>query len=72
MSRKHFHVDSKFCVICDDQVEESMTHLFFECEFSRTFWWRIGEECNLDYDLTKIITNARAYHLISFFKEAMI
>jgi hypothetical protein len=37
LARKNFHIDSKYCVLCDEQIQESMIHLFFECDFSQTF-----------------------------------
>jgi hypothetical protein len=39
-----------------------MIHLLFECDFSQTFWWKIGEEWNLDFDLINMIIDARNSH----------
>jgi hypothetical protein len=62
LAQKNFHIDSKLCVLCDEQVEETMIHLLFECDFSQTFWWKIGEEWNLDFDLINMIIDARNNH----------
>jgi hypothetical protein len=34
MTRKHFYVEDSCCVICDDEPNESLLHLFFACDFS--------------------------------------
>jgi hypothetical protein len=72
LARKNFHIDSKSCILCDDQVEETMMHLFFECDFSQTFWWKIGEEWNLDFDLINMIIDAKNRSSNLFFKEALM
>ena len=72
MARKNFYVESKYCVLCDDLMEESMSHLFFECDFSRNFWWKLGEEWNTELDIIEMITEAKTRSLNIFFKEAMI
>jgi hypothetical protein len=58
-------------VLCEEQIEESITYLFFYCEFTQTFWWKIGEEWNLDFDLIEMITNAKDRSTNQFSKEAM-
>jgi hypothetical protein len=42
-SRKNFHVTSKSCVLCDDNTDETLLHLFFSCDFNQTFWWKIDQ-----------------------------
>jgi hypothetical protein len=70
LARKYFHIDSKSCILCDDQVEETMMHLFFECDFSQTFWWKIGEEWNLDFDLINMIIDAKKQIFKSFLQRS--
>ena len=72
MVRKNFFVESSRCVLCDEEVEESLLHLFFTCDFSQSFWWRIGEEWNPDLELIDMIIEAKGRSLNHFFKEAMI
>lgn len=31
-------IASTNCVLCDDQVEETFEHLFFDCTYSITIW----------------------------------
>jgi hypothetical protein len=57
--RKNFYVKSKYCVSCDEQVEESMIHLFFSCDYSQKFWWKIGEEWNVDLNFIEMITEPK-------------
>jgi hypothetical protein len=72
MKRKKFFVDNQRCVLCDDNAEEYMTHLFFQCDFSRNFWWRIGIEWNTDLDIIDMVTEANERTSLIFFKEAMM
>jgi hypothetical protein len=72
MRRKNFFVESKYCVLCDEQIEESMFHLFFSCDFSQNFWWKLGEEWNVELDIMDMIIDARDRSQNTFFKEIMI
>jgi hypothetical protein len=69
---KNFFVENRRCVLCDDEAPESMIHLFFQCDFSQNFWWRIGEEWNTELDIIDMIVKAKYRSLNKFFKEAMI
>jgi hypothetical protein len=46
--RKNFHVEDPTCVLCDDGILETVTHLFFRCDFSQIFWWTNNMEWNID------------------------
>jgi hypothetical protein len=72
MRRKNFFVESKYCVLCDEQIEESMFHLFFSCDFSQNFWWKLGEEWNVELDTMDMIMDAGDRSHNTFFKEIMI
>src|SRR4051812_40426784 len=48
LQRKNFHLEEYTCVLCEENIRETVDHLFFEREFSRNFWWSIGEEWNMD------------------------
>jgi hypothetical protein len=43
MKRKNFFVENDKCVLFDLNVLEDVMHLFFECNFSRNFWWKLIE-----------------------------
>jgi hypothetical protein len=49
-----------------------MVHLFFSCDFSQNFWWKIGEEWYVDLNTIEMISDARDRLNNAFFKEAMI
>jgi hypothetical protein len=72
MKRKKFFVDNQRCILCDDNTEECMTHLFFECDFSRNFWWKIGIEWNTDLDIMEMHIDANDRISNIFFKETMM
>jgi hypothetical protein len=38
------YVKNDRCVLCDDGALEEVKHLFFECDFSIKFWWRLSQE----------------------------
>jgi hypothetical protein len=43
LSRRNFIVQPDvFCVLCNDQVEEDISHLFFDCPFATSCWQKIG------------------------------
>ena len=46
--RKHFHIESSTCVLCDECLVEDLLRLFFGCSFSQGFWWGIGIKWETD------------------------
>ena len=38
LTRKNFYIDDKACVLCHDNPNEMLNHLFFRCDFSQIFW----------------------------------
>jgi hypothetical protein len=38
LRRKRFHIPSVHCVLCNHDSEETLKHLFFECEFAQSYW----------------------------------
>lgn len=51
MARKNFFVQDMHCVLCDESINEDVTHLFFGCQFSHQFWWMLELEWNTDSPL---------------------
>jgi hypothetical protein len=72
MERKSFYVQCNRCVLCDDRSIETMAHLFFHCDFSRNFWWKIGMEWNEDMDHINMMIDGERRSNNIFFKEAFI
>jgi hypothetical protein len=42
LHRKHMFLPSYTCVLCVENVEEDIRHLFFSCPFSDAFWTYLG------------------------------
>ena len=57
--RKHFYIESSKCVLCDDEPNEHLKHLFFPCDFSHNFWMSIGIEWNTDHSINKMLDKAK-------------
>ena len=55
-----FHLDDKSCVLCEDNTNETMQHLFFGSDFSQTFWWKLNQEWNYDLELMDMLLDGRA------------
>ncbi|VVB05419.1 unnamed protein product [Arabis nemorensis] len=36
------------CLLCNDEAE-SRNHLFFECDFTRSIWWRLSHKLRLPW-----------------------
>jgi hypothetical protein len=72
MTRKHFYVESTDCVLCQNDLYEDMIHLFFQCDFSQTFWWRLGMEWDTDLSLIDMLIDGKQRNNSIYFKEAMI
>jgi hypothetical protein len=48
LNRKNMHLPSYSCVVCNDDVEETVDRLFFECSFSSWCWRLLNINWNLD------------------------
>jgi hypothetical protein len=72
MKCKNFFVESSKCVLCDDNAEESMSHLFFECDYSRNFWWKLDIEWNTDNQIIDMLIDASSRSNNNFFKKSMM
>ena len=51
---------------------ESLLHLFFGCDFSQIFWWKLNEEWNYDMELVDMLLDGRARSNLNCFKEILI
>ena len=72
LHRKTFYLEDTSCVLCQDAPMEFMQHLFFGCEFSQIFWWRLNQEWNYDMDLYDMLLDGRARAGHSCFTEYLI
>jgi hypothetical protein len=72
MVHKSFFVQNDKCVLCDEQVIEDREHLFFECDFSRNFWWKLNHEWNNDLNFLDMIMDGKQRRTLQFFNESVI
>ena len=72
LTRKSFYIESTVCVLCDDEPNEYMKHLFFSCDFSQNFWLSIGFQWNTDLSCNDMLIEARNRTQIQPFKECLI
>jgi hypothetical protein len=47
-------------------------HLFFECNFSQSFWWALNIEWDTDRDLHDMITDVKRRYSMDFIMEIII
>ena len=72
MKRKNFYVEFYDCILCDTCLEESIFHIFFDCNFRQSFWWAMGIEWNSDMDLNSMIQDAKQRYSMTFIMEILI
>lgn len=66
------HLPSNDCVLCDQDVEETLQHLFLQCEFAKQCWELINTDIpsTVDFpDVMAYLKNALDSH---FFMAATI
>jgi hypothetical protein len=71
MMKKNNYLEFRDCIL-RDCPEETILHLFFECSFSQNFWWGLEIEWNSDYDINKMILDAKERYLSPFLMEVSI
>jgi hypothetical protein len=73
LQRRHLDVqDDVICVMCNSWEEETIDHLFFNCDFAKECWASIKIEWDMSLPLLDRYTQARHTHAIPFFTEATL
>jgi hypothetical protein len=72
MTHKHFYVEFNDCVLCDNCPQETLMHLFFECNYSQAFWWALNIEWDTDRDLHDMISEVKRRYSMEFIMEIII
>jgi hypothetical protein len=67
--RKKFLQEGYNCVLCQDNVEETVEHLFFECPAAISRWFAFGITWTDSVDLFQKLIIAREASPHSFFME---
>jgi hypothetical protein len=72
MTRKNFFMEFNDCILCNDCPQETIMHMFFECNSSQGFWWAIGIEWNVNMDIHQMIADAKNRYSMSFLMDIII
>jgi len=73
LRRRHLNIQGDaMCVMCDAREEETLDHLFFECQFAKECWATIQIDWDVSLSLLDRYTQAREAHTIPFFTEATL
>jgi hypothetical protein len=67
-------ISNPLATLCDDTSQEDFIHLFFSCDFSQRFWWKLNMEWkwNTDLPIMEILHMARNDYNFICFKETLI
>jgi hypothetical protein len=64
--------DDAHCVLHVEGMDEDLDHLFFECDFSKRCWEKIGIQWNNNLSLYPRVAHARQQQNTPFFMEAVV
>ena len=60
------------CVLCNNSIEESALHLFFNCPFSQACWQYLGISWDLTKEFFQMMHHAKLQYQSPFFMEIFI
>lgn len=66
------HLDSYHCVLCVEQVEEDIWHLFYDCHFSQACWIFLDIHWDSLVDFQTMVLKARHRFNYVIFREVII
>jgi hypothetical protein len=72
LRRKRFNIPSVNFVLCSHDCEETLKHLFFECEFAQTCWAALHIVWGLSLLVLEMIEQQRRYFLPSCYMEVIM
>lgn len=68
--RRNFNVGpNSLCVLCGDNEEETIDHLFFQCSFARRCWDKLGISWVNDPVISRRVTRTKIRSTMPFFME---
>ena len=70
--RKHMHLPFYNCVLCSSNSDETVQHLFLECEMAKACWNLVGITINLALDHLQILESFKMQLNVSFYMEIII
>jgi hypothetical protein len=72
LNMKNTFLSSYTCVLCVENLEEDIRHLFFACPFSDACLTYLGIQWDLSLDLETMVLNARLQFNSVIFREIFI
>jgi hypothetical protein len=73
LARRHFNVQPNcYCVLCNEGIKETIEHLFFECDFAKRCWSKLGINWTPDNDIHRRIEYTRQQSGYPFFMELFL
>lgn len=72
LKRKNMVLQSYNCVLCDLSSEETVHHLFLQCEFAKQCWQMLGVDIPFDIEFPEAMVFLRDAIQSQFFMEAVI
>jgi hypothetical protein len=69
---KKMSLPSYTCVLCVENLEEDIRHLFFVCPFSDACWTYLGVQWDLSLDFEAMVLHARLHFNSMIFREIVI
>jgi len=71
--RRHFNVQpNSLCVLCEDGIEETIDHLFFDCSFAKKCWDKLCINWVIDGAIHRRIERTRQVAGLPFFMEIFL
>jgi hypothetical protein len=70
--RKRFHIPSVNCVLCNHDSEETLKHLFFECEFAQSCWTALHIVWDLSLSVLEMIEQQKRQFLSGCYMEVIM
>lgn len=72
LRRKNMHLPSYTCVLCSSNCEETVGHLFMNCEFARSCWGLLGVTIIRSPEIVQRFESLRNQLSVRFFMEIVI
>lgn len=73
LARRNFNVQpNSWCVLCQERQEETLSHLFFDCDFAKRCWTKLGIIWTPGDDIHRKIINTRQLAGVPLFMEIIL
>jgi hypothetical protein len=72
LRRKRFNAPSADYIMCSHGIEETLKHLFFDCEFAQICWTSLHIVWDLSLPVTEMIEDGKQQFQFSCFMEVII